>query len=259
MLRETDLLIYFLLPWQLGHYAEIFKSYVHTGSLWIPFQNHKRGIRNICSNKRAANLIVLETAYVDSILWHESMKMNQSPELISLILLHTVGLRPLSAVPSCPTLCPRLIRMVCLSFSICSLVSWTVVLSTCVSKRMKGVRVFIWDPWCFQKDFKSRVFFFLAVSLHFAHILFTHVLLLPGARVWCYFVSCQILRAFKKRVSLLLWVSFLFSHPVTHSRHGSAGWRWSARLSGAKVLGCDFAPQEHSAMSGGTFGCPTEC
>lgn len=111
----------------------------------------------------------------------------------------------------------------------------------------------------FRRISNPDFFFFLAVSLHFAHILFTHVLLLPGARVWCHFVSCQILRAFKKRVSLLLWVSFLFSHPVTHSRHGSAGWRWSARLSGAKVLGCDFAPQEHSAMSGGTFGCPTEC
>lgn len=160
MLRETDLLIYFLLPWQLGHYAEIFKSYVHTGSLWIPFQNHKRGIRNICSNKRAANLIVLETAYVDSILWHKSMKMNQSPELISLILLHTVGLRPPSAVPSCPTLCPHLIRMVCLSFSICSLVSWTVVLSTCVSKRMKGGEGIHLRPTMLSEGFQIQIFFF---------------------------------------------------------------------------------------------------
>lgn len=204
---------------------------------------------------------MLETAYVDSILWHESVKMNQSPELISLILLHTAGLQPTVSRAFLPYTLPSFDKDGLPEFF--HLLTYVMNCSTfhlCLEENERGEGIHL-RPTMLSEGFQIQIFFFffLAVSLHFAHILFTHVLLLPGARVWCHFVSCQILRAFKKRVSLLLWVAFLFSPLVTHSRHGSAGWRWSARLSGAKVLSCDFAPQEHSAMSGGTFGCPTEC
>lgn len=73
------------------------------------------------------------------------------------------------------------------------------------------------------------------------------------AREWCHFASCQrqLLRAeYFIKLSLLLWVAFLFSHLVNHTLHGSAGWGLSDSLSRVKVLNCDFAPQEHLVMSG---------
>lgn len=160
MLREIDLLIYFLLPWQLGHYAEIFKSYVRTGSLWIPFQNHKRGIRNICSNKRAANLIVLETAYVDSILWHESVKMNQSPELISLILLHTAGLQPTVSRAFLPYTLPSFDKDGLPEFF--HLLTYVMNCSTfhlCLEENERGEGIHL-RPTMLSEGFQIQIFFF---------------------------------------------------------------------------------------------------